>query len=79
MKQIVTAFFLLIITTVFSQNLTIIDAETGKLIEGVAVYNKNKTASAISNIDGLVNASSFKSHEILVFSHVAYAEFQEKK
>ncbi|WP_237277225.1 TonB-dependent receptor [Tenacibaculum ovolyticum] len=79
MKQIVTAFFLLIITTVFSQNLTIIDAETGKSIEGVAVYNKNKTASAISNIDGLVNVSNFKSQEILVFSHVAYAEFQEKK
>jgi len=79
MKQIVTAFFLLIITTVFSQNLTIIDAETGKSIEGVAVYNKNKTVSAISNIDGLVNASNFKSQEILVFSHVAYAEFQEKK
>ncbi|PKH49742.1 TonB-dependent receptor [Tenacibaculum sp. Bg11-29] len=79
MKQIVTAFFLLIITTVFSQNLTIIDAETGKSIEGVAVYNKNKTVSAISNIDGLVSASNFKSHEILVFSHVAYAEFQEKK
>lgn len=79
MKQIVTAFFLLIITTVFSQNITIIDAETGKSIEGVAVYNKNKTVSAISNINGLVNASNFKSQEILVFSHVAYAEFQEKK
>jgi hemoglobin/transferrin/lactoferrin receptor protein len=43
------------------------------------VYNKNKTVSAISNIDGIVNVSSFNNQEILIFSHVAYAEFQEKK
>ncbi len=79
MKQVITVFFLLIITTIFSQNLTVIDAETGKLVDGVAVFNKNKTTSAISNIDGLVSISSFIDNEILVFSHVAYAEFQEKK
>ena len=79
MKQVITIFFLLIITTVFSQNLTVIDAETGKTIGEVAVFNKNKTTSAISTINGIANISSFKDDEILIFSHVAYAEFQEKK
>ncbi|MBA6156880.1 TonB-dependent receptor [Tenacibaculum sp. S7007] len=79
MKQVVTVFFLLIITSIFSQNLTVIDAETGKPIEGVAVFNKTKTTSAISNGSGVVNISAFKKDELLVFSHVTYAEFQEKK
>ena len=79
MKQAITLFFLLTVTTIFSQNLTVIDAETGKTIDEVAVFNKNKTTSAISNVDGLVNITKFNDNEILVFSHVSYAEFQEKK
>lgn len=79
MKQIITLFFLLTFTTVFSQSLIITDAETGKSIDGVAVFNKNKTAAAISGVDGVVNISDFKKNEILIFSHVGYAELQEKK
>ena len=79
MKQISTLFFLLTFSLVFSQNITIIDAETGKTIDQVAVFNKNKTTAAISNIDGKVDVSNFKLTETLIFSHVAYARFQEKK
>lgn len=79
MKQIITLFFLLTFTTVFSQSLIITDAETGKSIDGVAVFNKNKTTAAISGVDGVVNISDFKKNEILIFSHVGYAELQEKK
>lgn len=79
MKQVITVFFLLVITSIFSQNLTVIDAQTGKPIQGVAVFNKNKITSAISTIDGKVDVSDFKKDDILIFSHVAYAEFQEKK
>lgn len=79
MKQVITVFFLLVITSISSQNLTVIDAETGKPIQGVAVFNKNKITSAISTIDGKVDISDFKKDDVLIFSHVAYAEFQEKK
>ena len=79
MKQIITVFFLLIIGSVFSQNLTVIDAGTGKPIEGVAVFNENKTKSAISNVDGQVNITEFENNEVLILSHVVYAEFQAKK
>ena len=79
MKQISTLFFLLTFSVVFSQNITIIDAETGKKIDQVAVFNKSKTISAISNIEGKVDVSNFKLTETLIFSHVAYARFQEKK
>ncbi|MEX6626626.1 TonB-dependent receptor plug domain-containing protein [Tenacibaculum salmonis] len=79
MKQIITLIFFFTITFVFSQKLTLIDAKTGKKIDGVAVFNKNKTIAEVSNIDGFVNVFKFKEDEVIVFSHVAYADYQEKK
>lgn len=79
MKQVSILFFLLITSVVFSQDITIIDAETGKVIQTVAVFNKSKTTSAISNDNGKADISAFKNDEILFFSHVSYAEYQEKK
>ncbi|WP_431166925.1 TonB-dependent receptor [Tenacibaculum halocynthiae] len=79
MKQVIVVLFLIIITPIFSQTLTVIDAETGKPIDAVAVFNKEKTKSSISNEDGVLNISNFSKNEILVFSHVAYAEYQVKK
>lgn len=79
MKQIIAIFFLLTVSSIFSQNLILIDAETGKTIEGVAVFNKDKTKSAISNSDGKVSVFNFKSNEIISFSHVVYTDFEERK
>lgn len=79
MKQSITLFFLLFITQLFSQTLTVIDAETGKSIESVAVYSIDRTKSGITNIEGTVDVSEFKNNELLVFSHVAYAEERIKK
>ncbi len=79
MKQVIVVLFLIIITPIFSQTLTVIDAETGKPIDAVAVFNIDKTKSSISNEDGILNISNFSTNEILVFSHVAYAEYQVKK
>ncbi|WBX73821.1 TonB-dependent receptor [Tenacibaculum pacificus] len=79
MKQFITIIFFFTITFVFSQKLTLIDAKTGKKIDGVAVFNKNKTIAEVSNIDGIVNVFNFKEDEIIIFSHVAYADYQEIK
>ncbi|MDB0614315.1 hypothetical protein PL372_01645 [Tenacibaculum dicentrarchi] len=78
MKQIILLFFLLTSIVIFSQKLAIVDAQTGEAIDGVAVFNKNKTIAEISGVDGFVNISAFKASEVLIFSHVSYAGFQEK-
>ncbi|CAL2090326.1 Hemoglobin/transferrin/lactoferrin receptor protein [Tenacibaculum sp. 190524A02b] len=79
MKQIIAILFFITITPMFSQTLTVIDAETGKPIDAVAVFNPNKSKSSITNENGEVNITSFKEEELLIFSHVAYAEYQLKK
>ncbi|MFE8422995.1 TonB-dependent receptor [Tenacibaculum sp. ZH5_bin.1] len=78
MKNIITVFFLLLTVTIFSQTITVIDSETGKPVEAVAVFNKNKTTSAISNELGKIDVSNFKKNELLTFAHVSYAGYQEK-
>lgn len=79
MKSIITVVILFFGTSIFSQNLTVIDAETGKPIEAVTVFNKSKTTSAVSTEKGKIDISAFLNDEVLIFSHVSYAEYQEKK
>ncbi|MDE1205650.1 TonB-dependent receptor [Tenacibaculum larymnensis] len=79
MKHRITVFFLLFVTTIFSQTITVIDAETGKPVEAVAVFNKDKTTSAVSDELGKIDISDFKKNELLTFTHVSYAQYQEKK
>lgn len=79
MKHRITVLFLLFVTTIFSQTVTVIDAETGKPVEAVAIFNKNKTTSAVSDELGKVDVSDFKESEVLTFTHVSYAVYQEKK
>ena len=79
MKRVLVIVFFTIISPVFSQAIKVMDAETGKPVEAVAVFNKEKSISAISNENGIVDISTFQTDELLIFSHVAYAEFQTKK
>ena len=73
MKQIFL-LFLFITSTIFSQQITVYDDETGKVIEGVALFNTNQTISAITDENGQVDISEF-SNEMIYFSHVSYAEY----
>ena len=79
MKQVLFTLFLIAVLPVFAQKTTVFDAETGKPIEAVAVFNKEKSKSSISNESGVVDISQFENDEIIIFSHVGYAEYQIKK
>ncbi len=79
MKKLLLVIFLISLSPLFSQTLTVIDAKTGKPIESVAVFNKNKSTSTISDEFGKVDISIFKNREVLIFSHMAYAENRAKK
>ena len=70
--------FLCISSTVFSQQITVYDGETGKEIEAVALYNSDKSISAVTNENGRVDISEFPKG-IIYFSHVSYAEFSVRK
>ena len=79
MKKTSSIFFLFFTLSIFSQKITVINGETGKAIDAVAIYNKAKTASSVTNEAGIVEIADFKNEEVIYFSHVSYALFKAKK
>ncbi len=79
MKNIVFVFTVLISSITLAQEIKILDKETGKKVKNVTIYNKAKTFSLSTNKKGLVDISSFKENEIIVFSHLSYAIKRIKK
>lgn len=67
-------FFLLIaaLQTTVSQNIRIIDAETQSPVMNVAVFNKDKTETQVSDMEGLISLSGFTDTEAITFQHLGY-------
>lgn len=66
-------------TTYFAQEITVLDKKTGKRVHGVTIFNSDKTISLTTGFDGLVDVSSFKDEEVIIFTHLSYANFNIKK
>lgn len=79
MKQFITILFLLITTIFFAQKITVFDIETGKPIGNIAVFNNDKSKAFITDNNGNVTIEDFNDDEIIYFSHITYADFQQKK
>ena len=79
MKYIFFVFVVLLSVIGFAQEVKILDKETGKKVKNVTVYNKSRTVSLTTNKNGTVNVSAFNENEIIVFSHLSYANKSIKK
>lgn len=79
MRQYITILLIVFSTFFYAQEITVYDAGTGKPINEVSVFNKNKFLGEITNDNGKVDITDFKSNEIIHFSHVSYANFSIKK
>jgi|TARA_B110000238_G_scaffold194396_1_gene232189 hemoglobin/transferrin/lactoferrin receptor protein len=63
----------------FSQQVKVLDKETGKTVKNVTIYNENQTITLTTRKNGTANLSPFKNSEFIYFSHLSYALFQVKK
>lgn len=79
MKNFLCYFLLLFGVVTFSQEVKILDKETGKIVRNVAVFNSTFDINLTSNDDGIADISSFKENEIVIFSHLSYATLRIKK
>ncbi|QFZ54299.1 TonB-dependent receptor [Oceanihabitans sp. IOP_32] len=66
--------FLLFLTShiLVAQQIKVVDKLTKNPIPGVALYNKDKTKSAITNLDGEARLDVFLSAEMIYFQHLSY-------
>ena len=72
------AIFLMTISAL-AQEVKVLDKETGKPINNVTVFNESQTFSSFTKENGVVDITSVKSTETLVFSHISYAIKQIKR
>ena len=62
-----------------AQKIQVLSQQTGGAIPGVALFNKDKSKSAITNFDGFADISSFNQDERITFQHIAHAALWQTK
>ncbi len=65
-------FILLLFQLAPAQEITILDTETRVPIVNVAIYNTDKSKTAISDFDGKCDLSIFNANERILFTHISY-------
>jgi len=60
MKRIIFALFLLGLQLSSAQEITVLDLDTGEPILNVAIYNLDKSKTAVSDFDGKCDVSIFE-------------------
>lgn len=71
--------FLFAFVNLSAQQITVVNSESKEPIPGVAVFNKTKTKSAITDFDGNIDLEVFSKNEIIVFQHLGYKSKSKKK
>ena len=79
MKTVFFIFFIFLTLNNFSQEVTVLDKETGKTIKNVSIFNGSQTITLTTNNIGVADISSLRKNEIIFFSHISYTLFQVKK
>ena len=79
MRTVFFIFFIFLTLNNFSQEVTVLDKETGKTIKNVSIFNGSQTITLTTNNIGVADISSLRKNEIIFFSHISYTLFQVKK
>lgn len=72
MRYLLFTFFLLAFQVVSAQEIKILDADTKEAIINVAVYNLDRSKTALSDFDGNCDLSVFDRNERITFKHISY-------
>lgn len=79
MRSIGFILFFLITFSSLAQEVKVLDRETGRPINNVNVFNESQTFNSSTKENGIVDVSSVKNDERLIFSHISYAVKKIKK
>ncbi|MDX1542575.1 MAG: TonB-dependent receptor [Christiangramia sp.] len=76
-KLFILTFFIFSISQ--AQEITVLDANTGEPVVNVAIYNKNRSKSEVTNASGKADISEFTDTEVIIFKSVSYEEAYRRK
>jgi len=72
MRRIIFGIVFLCFQMVFGQDIFILDVDSKEPILNVAVYNLDKSKTALSDFDGRCDLSIFDRNERITFKHISY-------
>jgi len=76
MRFFVLLLLFLITLSAKSQEVKVLDRETGFPIQNVTIYNDNRDLVVYSNKHGIADLSAFKDTDVISFNHLAFIEFE---
>ncbi|WP_027076786.1 TonB-dependent receptor [Maribacter antarcticus] len=72
-------FFFLFAVAVKSQQIKVLDTDTGDAISNVAIYNSDKSKVALTDFDGLFDIAIFSKNERISIKHLSYELLKTSK
>ena len=75
----ISVFFVLILQSIHSQNITVLEAETELPVSGVSIYNFKKTKSVVTDNNGKASLDRFALDEMLYFQNFLYESVELQK
>lgn len=79
MRFILFTLFLFSFSLTSAQEITVLDSNTGEPLENVAIYNRDQSKSALTNVSGRADISEFTETEVIIFKSVSYDETYRRK
>ncbi|NNK17548.1 MAG: TonB-dependent receptor [Maribacter sp.] len=79
MNKVVFIIFFMFFATGLAQEIRVLDFNTKAPIINVAVFNTDKSKTALSEPDGSCDISIFGSNERITFKHISYEVFKSSK
>ncbi len=79
MNKVVFIIFLLFFATGSAQEIKVLDFYTKVPIINVAVFNTDKSKTALSELNGSCDISIFSDNERITFKHISYEVFKSSK
>ncbi len=72
MQKSVIILFFLIFQGIIAQKIIILDYETQEPLPDVAIFNSDKSKTALSSIDGTADLTLFSKNEHIILKHIGY-------
>ena len=79
MRIILNTLFLLFLLTASAQEVSVLDRDTKEPLVNVAIFNTDKTKTAISDINGKADITAFSDTEVITFKIVTHQETYRRK
>lgn len=79
MRSKLLVIFFFIFSVASAQEITVLDENTGEPVVNAALYNKDRSVTAVTDIRGMVDISKFTDTEVIIFSSLSHVETYRRK